>query len=368
MKFFRKFYLILFLLTSFFILSFPANAGIDIVQWWDGIFNKPGVPTSINYFNNQNQNLTWHEKHIMKKYDKMLQDEVHHKLTRYEKKVLKLMKNDQPKDLEEYLARTKDIKNEVASVPDPILPSNKKLIDIPEPVYYLKKYNRYPGMVFFDITRLKTQKIAYSRGVGSPNFDKLVFTNAYYMPQVDYIASEAFEVTLDKSLNKKSRLKKANLKKINPAPIYKSGTEDYETFVAKVTNVLDYNKDGSKIALKEQISYRNDGIWQTNLIIHDFNTGQNVQLDTLKSAIKYWWITHEKIRLDDYRWDIFPIGWDELNPDKILVYAYAWTKDKPVFLGTWSADAKNERAELLSLYSQEFKVSTNGFILKSENE
>ena len=66
-------------------------------------------------------------------------------------------------------------------------------------------------------------------------------------------------------------------------------------------------------------------------------------------------------------WDLYPIGWDKYNKDRIIVYAYAYG-EKHVgakFLGAWSIDYKNQRSELMSETAVGFEVSTNGYCLQS---
>ena len=59
----------------------------------------------------------------------------------------------------------------------------------------------------------------------------------------------------------------------------------------------------------------------------------------------------EQIELKDYMWDIFPVGWDKQNPERLIIYAYAFTKSKPLFLGTWSIDYNEEKSMLISIES-----------------
>ena len=60
-------------------------------------------------------------------------------------------------------------------------------------------------------------------------------------------------------------------------------------------------------------------------------------------------------------WDIYPVGWDSKNPDRIIVYAFGYTKDEPLFLGTWSIDSDENRSELISPDSTDANIDLNGF-------
>ena len=65
----------------------------------------------------------------------------------------------------------------------------------------------------------------------------------------------------------------------------------------------------------------------------------------------------------DKRWDIYPLGFSKGNPNRIMVTAYAYTGEKPVFLGVWSIDYQGEQSRLISLTNGSIEVASNGFKL-----
>ena len=87
-------------------------------------------------------------------------------------------------------------------------------------------------------------------------------------------------------------------------------------------------------------------------------------MTAIREAILYWWRQNKQIELNNYMWDIYPIGWDKNNPDRLVVYAYAFTKDNPLFLGTWSIDYNEEKSKLMSIDSTNVEIDLNGFGLK----
>ncbi len=83
-------------------------------------------------------------------------------------------------------------------------------------------------------------------------------------------------------------------------------------------------------------------------------------------AIRYFW-KNQNVFLDDKRWDIYPLGFDSQNPDRIVVTAYGYTGKAPKFLGTWSVDCKGEKTLLISLTEPIAQIGVNGFkVVKSE--
>ena len=74
------------------------------------------------------------------------------------------------------------------------------------------------------------------------------------------------------------------------------------------------------------------------------------------------------VDFDYKRWDIYPMGFDANNENRIVVCAYAYTGDVPKFLGTWSIDMDGENTKLESLTSATFPVSIIGYKLVEDSE
>ena len=80
----------------------------------------------------------------------------------------------------------------------------------------------------------------------------------------------------------------------------------------------------------------------------------------MRDAVVYYWKEYKNVDLDDNRWDIYPLGFDINEPDRIVASAYAYTGGAPVFLGLWSIDYKGEQTRLVSFSNREVEVSMNG--------
>lgn len=148
--------------------------------------------------------------------------------------------------------------------------------------------------------------------------------------------------------------------------IYRSQMDSLDLDVQKTLTVIDWSADGKKIAFKEKVSYTPEGLWRTNLLVYNLETGKIKELSEVREAIQYYWRENHNLYLKDYRWDIYPIGWDALNPERIIVFAYAATGEKPKYLGAWSIDFYGDRAMLMSLTDTNFQVSQNGSCLKTQ--
>lgn len=290
----------------------------------------------------------------------------------YQKKVLKQQAKDDYKrsllpqsgfmTIEEYENISKDIPNSQRIIPEYQLPKDIKMKYVPQPSYKLARYNDPPGSVELHITR----RFYFDREVNcgaitSPKKDILVYPVIYYYASNQCTAGDLFVIPLDKSLPDVSRILRSNVVKRIPTPILSTDKDIREKFTFRTMTPIDFSPDGTKLIAKEKIGNVNDGIWQTNLWVYNFNTNTAKQIPEIRDAIKFYWINTKNLVLDDKRWDISPLGFDANDPERIIVSAYGYTGKAPIFLGNWSIDCDGERAMLISLFDPKAKISMNGY-------
>jgi len=191
----------------------------------------------------------------------------------------------------------------------------------------------------------------------------MVYPAIYYYVSSKTTACDLFVIPLDMSLPDVDRVLRANVARRNPDPILSTDKSIDVDYAFKTMTPIDFSADGLRLLAKEKIGYEFDGIWKTNLWSYDFETKTAKNLVEVRDAIKLYWLETKGIRLDEKRWDIFPLGFDVSDPTRIIVTAYAYTGDVPKFLGTWSVDYKGERTLLVSLFDANAGVSTNGYKL-----
>lgn len=286
-------------------------------------------------------------------------------LSRKERKSFKSAYRAMPKTIEEYKIMSQDIKRSQRKVAPAKIEQDEKLVKIPEPRYKIVKYNNPPGSQNIDLRNLRGERQINSIGVISPNQDKLAYTTAYYAGYNDKVSSEVFYIELDKSKPLKQRVKTASFVNKNQIKLIDSAMKDEYPTLFKTLTILDWSADGSKIAFKERVGSSTFGIWQTNLWVYDLTDNSAKQLVEVRDAVKYWWKENKNVNIDEYRWDIVPIGWDEVNPDRVVVCAYAYTNKKTAkFLGIFSVDAKGKNTQMISINPMSLNISTNGLILQ----
>lgn len=263
---------------------------------------------------------------------------------------------------EEYENVSKDIPNSEIKIPAYVLPKDIKSKYVPQPIYKLTRYNNPPGSAEIHLDRrFKFDRQESGTAITSPKRDFMVYPVVYYYVSNQCTAGDLFVIPLDKSLPDVERIQRANVIKRIPEPILSTQKEISTKATFRTMTPVDFSADGSKLIAKEKIGNSNDGIWQTNLWVYDFDTQQGRNLSEVRDAIRFYWKNTEGLTLDEKRWDIYPLGFDAENPDRIIVSAYGYTGGKPNFLGNWSIDSKGERTELISLFDAGAKVSTNGY-------
>ena len=264
-------------------------------------------------------------------------------------------------DQYEVLSEYKDKSNLQIDIPQFQTPSSFKYV--PKPLYRIVRYNDPPGSPEISLgKRLYLKRQVNAQGIVSPDFSMLVYPAVYYYTNSASVACDLFVIPLEDGDTKLNKVLRANTAKKLPDPIMTTDKtiDNYAAF--RTLTPVDFTPDGSKLLVKQKIGSREDGIWQTSIYVYDFKTKVDYDLFEIRDAIVYFWEEYMAMNLDEKRWDIYPIGFDKKDPNKIIVQAFAFTGEKPVFLGTWSVDWQGNQSRLIS-FDKNYKpeVSVNGF-------
>lgn len=269
--------------------------------------------------------------------------------------------------VEEYEEKSKEVplsEKSVAHLPAEAKPSKMKYV--PQPTYELARYNTPPGSVEAQIHRsFHFDRHENLKGITAPDFSIMVYPTMYYYATNQCTACDLFVVPLDQSLPNIQKIQKADLAKRWSKPIL-STDKDIETkFTFRSITPVDFSVDGTRLVAKEKVGNVHDGIWKTSVLVYDFTTMEGKKLDEVREAIIHYWNFNKGVHLEEYRWDIYPLGFSADNPEKVIVSAYAFTGRMPRFLGSWSVDVDGERCELVTLDNAEIvPVSVIGFTIK----
>ncbi len=269
--------------------------------------------------------------------------------------------------VEEYenLSQYRDKTSDKIAFPEPVKGPDMKYI--PKPTYKIVRYNDPPGSPDLNITKKFYSLKQYNgQGITSPDYSIMVYPVVYYYPNSASTSADLFVIPLETTGTPLSRIMSANAVRRIPEPILSTDKTIDNNFTFRTLTPVDFSTDGSKLLVKEKLGNSHDGIWQTNAIVYDFDTKTSYNLLELRDAIIYYWKEYKGLRLDDVRWDIYPLGFLKDDPERVAAYAYAYTGKKPVFLGIWSVDIHGEQSRLISFDIDQVEISINGFKLAQD--
>ena len=267
---------------------------------------------------------------------------------------------------DDYLEKASDKKRSDYDIPSPVFEKDKDFI-LPEPEYKLVKYNIPHGARNIDLSRLVTSHTAVSPAVLSLDKAKMIYTKCFYYPQKLQSASAAYFIPVN-GISAYNILYNTNVVQGEAEPLFTAGMDNLSRNQFVTLFPLDFSKDSSKIAFKEKTGSNLDGVWITNIIIYDFEKKTFNRLEKARETVIEYALKEYGIKLQDYLWDIQPIGWYRADKNRIIYYAYIYTDKKPAFLGLWSIDFSGLKPELISPEPIEADIDVNGFGLERTNK
>ena len=272
-------------------------------------------------------------------------------------------RSTQPVTLDDYYTAAVEQKRKDFQIPEPTFTAEDGFY-FSNPHFRVISFNTPPGQRNIDLTQLVKRRTVASAGILSPDKSRIVYTKSFFYPQLGQTSSAAYYVPIEDAKDAYDVLYQTNVMQGDVNPILSVGMDAIQDSQFKTLFPIDWSEDGTKIAFKEKIGSNYHDTWKTNVIIYDFESKNWKRLTAVREAIIYWWRQNKQIELKDYMWDIFPIGWEKQNPDRLVVYAYAFTDNVPFFLGTWSIDYNEAKSELISIDSTSVEINLNGYGLK----
>lgn len=265
-------------------------------------------------------------------------------------------------------SRAKSKKEIAEEVKHAELPKDSNMVYVPQKSFKLVKYNDPIGSPELTLPRkLNFDRQINAQGIISGDKSMLVYPAVYYYAQTDCTSCDLFLIKLDPKLNDTDKAMKANIVQREEEPLI-STSKDIETkFIFRTLTPIDFSSDNKKLVVKEKIGHRHDGIWKTDLWVYDFEKREAKKLPQIREAIIDYWANAGGVDFEENRWDIYPMGFDANNDNRIILCAYAYTGDVPKFLGTWSIDVEGINSKLEDLEGASIPVSVIGFRLAEDS-
>lgn len=291
-------------------------------------------------------------------------------------------------------------------------PVNQEIKPVPIE-YKVEYYNKFPGYTDLNIIGIEQQRQILSLGVISPDMTKLAFSEVYLYPNnrqtycrvlyddlqfsaplpmpegspndpnsgsivnatsdgnkvVEYNDFEQFGSGNNvPKWEEIERILKVKTKEYPGKPIMQSGYNSYDEEIFRTMTIIDWSYNGQKLLVKETTGKYDEGFWMTHVWVYDFEKQRAKKLDEVYKAVKFYWQKQQKLDLNDYRWNLVPLGWDFKDNERILVNAYGYNDKGRIFLGCWSVDYDGERTEVVSFDDESVPVAKYGLRIKLINE
>ncbi len=265
-------------------------------------------------------------------------------------------------------SRAKSKKEIIEEVKEPDVPTDSNMVYVPQKTFKLVKYNDPIGSPELTLPRkLNFDRQINAQGIISGDKTMLVYPAVYYYAQTDCTSCDLFLIKLDPALNDTDKAMKANIVQREEEPLI-STSKDIETkFIFRTLTPIDFSADNKKLVVKEKVGHRHDGIWKTDLWVYDFEKKEAKKFPQIREAIIDYWANAGGVDFEENRWDIYPMGFDANDDNRVILCAYAYTGDVPKFLGTWSIDVEGTNSKLEDLKGSDIPVSVIGYRLAEDS-
>ena len=272
--------------------------------------------------------------------------------------------------VEEYEAksRAKSKKEMAEEVNGGEIPKDSNMVYVPQRSFKLVKYNDPIGSPELNLPRkLNFDRQINAQGIISGDRTMMVYPAVYYYAQGDCTSCDLFLIKLDPKLADTQKAIYANVVQKIEKPLI-STEKDIETkFIFRTLTPIDFSADNKKLVVKEKVGHRHDGIWKTDLWVYDFEKEEALKMPQIREAIINYWAQAGGVDFEENRWDIYPMGFDANDDNRIILCAYAYTGDVPKFLGTWSIDINGNNSKLEDLEGSDIPVSVVGYRLAEDS-
>lgn len=269
---------------------------------------------------------------------------------------------------EEYEAKSRAKSKKEIEITEADMPKDSNMVYVPQKTFKLVKYNDPIGSPELNLPRkLNFDRQINAQGIISGDKTMLVYPAVYYYAQSDCTSCDLFLIKLNPTLSDTEKAMRANIVQREETPLLSTSKDIDTKFIFRTLTPIDFSSDNKKLAVKEKIGYRHDGIWKTDLWIYDFDKREGTRLPQIRDAIINYWAKEGGVDFDENRWDIYPMGFDANDDNRIIVCAYAYTGDVPKFLGTWSIDTEGTNSRLESLDGTDIPVSVIGYRLAEDS-
>jgi len=311
---------------------------------------------------------------FIKKKDRIVAEEIYKNEVNKLEETEKYEKSKLPESgymtVEEYesKSRAKSKKEMAEEIKGGEIPKDSNMVYVPQKTFKLVKYNDPIGSPELNLPRkLNFDRQINAQGIISGDRTMMVYPAVYYYAQNDCTSCDLFLIKLDPKLTDTDKAKYANVIQRVEEPLLSTEKNIETKFIFRTLTPVDFSSDNKRLVIKEKVGHRHDGIWKTELWVYDFEKQEALKLPQIREAIINYWAQAGGVDFEENRWDIYPMGFDANDDNRIIVCAYAYTGEIPKFLGTWSIDTDGNNSKLEDLEGSDVPVSVIGYRLAEDS-
>ena len=268
----------------------------------------------------------------------------------------------------EYEAKSRAKTKSEIKVEEADIPKDSNMVYVPQKTFKLVKYNDPVGSPELSLPRkLNFDRQINAQGIISGDKTMMVYPAVYYYAEADCTACDLFLIKLDPTLTDTEKAMRANIIQKDEKPLISTEKDVDTKFIFRTLTPIDFSSDNKKLVVKEKVGHRHDGIWKTDLWVYDFEKKQATKFPQVRDAIINYWANKEGIDFDEKRWDIYPLGFDANDDNRVILSAYAYTGDVPKFLGTWSVDVNGNLVKPEDFEGISIPVAVIGYRLAEDS-
>ena len=230
------------------------------------------------------------------------------------------------------------------------------------------KYNVIAGEREVNLSKIKEKLDIKSQGVFDRHLKYMAYGQYYYSPIYNQISSEICIQVLKSNISRIKKALSANVINTKSVLAISSGNKELKKDFFSALTIVDFSPDSSKLLVKEKIGSSNEGIYRNYVWIYYLQGDKSqwfaIRFNNLNETIKKH---HAKtgLALDNYRWDVKPLGFSKDQPETVITEAFAWDKNKKqVFLGLWGINSVNGNIKLISAKPMPVEISASAVIIK----
>jgi hypothetical protein len=245
------------------------------------------------------------------------------------------------------------------------------------PFFRFEPYNDPSGTQNLNLFNIEKSRQIVSQAVISPDKTKAAYCETDFYPQTKQTASRLFYINIPipqpSEISGELVSETPDMYKIktleNPGiKILEAGRGYLAKELFETLTIVDWSQDGKKLLVKETTGEHQRGIHKTDLWVYDFDSQKAKKLLELRKAIIYYWSKKHNFRIDEFRWDITPLGWALNDNNLIIANFYGYNDKGKQFMGAFGIAADGKTSRILSPDNENLPVSKNGLVVIIEGE